>query len=319
MKTRIATIFLAALAALGLVWFFGNASTELETGNAPIAVKITASGDETDSSARTPGQPAQQKEANEQSARKAHSPTANYGPREIMSPYAVVSVMPSKSLDDIRDKFEDHYEEAQNGDADAMLMMFYIARNCSPIGSIGSEEQLEAELVKLNLPAMYAGTARKLFPDCSYVNSHVPETTTPEEWGRQFLNDAAEAGNLLAKLELTMNLTPEEQTYKETASMLEDAVRTNDYRAFYLVSDFYARYHVREGFPENELEYYKWNYLACVHHSACNEEAMRHNLTVQLLPWQVNEIMVAAENIEKRLADPTPFHFDRGRLPHDTD
>ncbi len=170
-----------------------------------------------------------------------------------------------------------------------------------------------------------------LFPDCVYINSHMPIGRN-EAIGRElvdhlapdasssnhWLAQAAAAGFPLAKLRMHTSLNPIEESVHE--ELVDEAIRTRHpdamYYVYQMVAVRVAERFIREGKP---IEYTGiesptievWRYLHCVYHAGCDVARRTQYLESRYLSRDVEAIQKAAERFEKRILDPNPIRIDR--------
>ncbi len=219
------------------------------------------------------------------------------------------------SVSNLRTTFDQHYQAATDGNAKSMLKISYVARNCVFVGKRKSEEDLADIVLTVasgEAPEEMLTGIRSLLPDCSYIASHIPEETSVGDWGYDWLDKAAERGSTIAQLEILNRLDPSNRNYETSKRLLEDAVRTGDYQAFYNTSYFYGQYHNGNGNDVNQVENGKWYYLGCVHHPECDAAILRNNLEKIHYPSDMAEILDFAERWPQIKNQPEPFNFDTG-------
>jgi hypothetical protein len=213
------------------------------------------------------------------------------------------------SVTNPRELFDTHIGQAERGDPDSMLMMAHVADTCSFTGRFKNwDEWVEATPIAKSgqvpddVQEILRATFDRLGGDCSYVNSHAPVDPDygigmwPADWYRK----AAAAGNPIAQLTLLFGAPATEENRHAMATLLEQNIRSRDYRLYHLAAYFLAKYR-----PENDdaATGASWEYLACLHDTQCDAPAMHAWLDEGYSPAMVDQILETATR------------FDQGEVP----
>ncbi len=209
------------------------------------------------------------------------------------------------SVTNPRELFDTHIGQAERGDPDSMLMMAQVAETCSFTGRFKNwDEWVEATPIAKSgqvpddVQEILKATFDRLGGDCSYVNSHAPVDRDYGigMWSADWYRKAAAAGNPIARLTMLWGAEASEENRRAMATLLEENIRSRDYRLYYLAAYFFARYR-----PENDdAEVSRsWWYLACLHDTQCDPAETHQQLDELYSPAMVDQIIEATTRFGK--------------------
>jgi hypothetical protein len=207
-----------------------------------------------------------------------------------------------------RELFDIHIGPAERGNPESMLTMAEVTQTCSFFGSLKTWNELvdlspivQSGQMPTEMQEQFKELFDRLGGDCSYVNSHVPVRHEYGNWAADWYRKAAAAGNPIARLTMLWGVAEaSEENRRAMATLLEENIRSRDYRLYYLAAYFFGRYG-----PENDdaAVARSWSYLACLHDTQCDAAEVRQQLDELYSPAMVDQIIEAATR------------FDQGEVP----
>lgn len=219
------------------------------------------------------------------------------------------ALMGQHAQENLLQVYEVNLGEAEKGDADSMVKVAEVIRNCVDIGSTGSWEAFTASAFYQSgqFPREMEDLYRDLFDeigdDCSQINADKPaQHLTYMSWSNSWYERAAARGNDVAKAELSLQrpeLTTDE--FLEVAEALSEETTSGDHRTFYLVSRLYNYREHSSDLGGNTGA--MWRYVGCLNHRICNPSAMLIELGAQYRPEEVSQIREVAEGFNKHRPD----------------
>lgn len=233
---------------------------------------------------------------------------------DLISPHSGFNATLYYSIPDVLEVFLQNFEKAESGDGDALATLSHVAQYCWLTEGIENEQDVDNLYASGQLTEEFAIAIKAALPPCQSIAAQLAEENFTGKWylqSEQWRNEAMENGNGLAALEHAIH--PKNRDYLKASVLLEDVVRTGDFRAFYQAELFLGAFQ-HERIAErnaafNPVEASTWQYAGCVKDPACDEGVMLKNLELRFVPHELFQIVQAADNIEQRLADPSPFNF----------
>jgi len=222
----------------------------------------------------------------------------------------------------VRTRFDQMFARAQNGEARAKFeinQLLYL--ECSYIEGHKSLEDFKRASVWRDLAESADGDENNLaavmyekrvedFDDCLHVFSHVPHGTTWHEWGRQLLVEAAEAGDLVAGMQLVDGTNALVGFLDDFPEVLNEK---NPYPRMRVFNILASRY---EGnVHEDKLFLFSWYLATCVTDDKCLMAKQLQDIEQSDSGYSIQQIMESYLELEGKLQANLPFSESFGWHP----
>lgn len=194
--------------------------------------------------------------------------------------------------------YRDHIERARSGDADAMLVVADAVFNCTyAAGGRASADHLRDQALITNSEhdelVSLVGECQPIFDDEKKC-SHADPSPRLQEIARQWREQAAAAGNQIARLQV---LVEDGLEMYEAAALADKLVDGLDYRVLDAASRLVGE--TSEIAPDDgDIESEKWAYLSCLHNTECSPKVFRRNLDLGYSPAAVQDIVGFANKFQ---------------------
>lgn len=194
-------------------------------------------------------------------------------------------------------RYASHIQLARDGNSESMIEVADSILNCANAlsGSPHVEDRKNAayELFENAYITQSEYDLRlSLIEECKSVADDLYKASknsidfSPVNVAREWREKAAEAGNSVAQLQRSINVTGD---WKAAGQLLDELLPAQDYRVYYEAATLASRLRPRDGTDEAALN--KWQYLGCSVHPECNTESMRSAFTSYYTPTEVAEIL----------------------------
>ncbi|MEM1433948.1 MAG: hypothetical protein AAGG11_07840 [Pseudomonadota bacterium] len=165
----------------------------------------------------------------------------------------------------------------------------------------------------------FAQELARVTNECAPVLAAVPEGQTASDWQLANLRSAAEQGDPLAALELTIDHDFEYSSYGDVLALAQAAAQTEDYRGYFLVADFLTEFHETDGAPINEPRAMQWSLLGCRRSPLCEPEIFEAQLALDYTPAEVEAFRTFAIEQERSIERGETLEVEAGWLPLNSD
>ena len=207
------------------------------------------------------------------------------------SPYPL-SPTGLRVLTKIRDTFDKNFMKAQDGDARSMFLISQVIENCKyayPHKSLDDFNDSEFAQSGQSLE-IWIEAIRTLFPDCGYVNTHLPEGVLPGDWEEHWLELAAENGYPIAVLDLAAPRGYQDR--KAAQDLVNISIQDEEQRHMALqhAANLVTSTTLKR---DSELTRILWEYLSCKYNTIC-DDALFLGIFRELYPHEVKAISDAS-------------------------
>lgn len=226
------------------------------------------------------------------------------------------------ALNEIERNFEQHYPKYLQGLADSTYVMSVIARHCASLpifepqaGEYKLEElkdRLKSEFNQrpassdedIEFLQYHENVATALVPTCvNFMRAMSSQSRQPYQIQLKLLKDAAEAGHVIAKLELLDGyIKPDIRNYQESAKLLEEIINTRSPRAYQEAIAFFVRFRTEYHQREKGSKVVEWTVAACRKNKLCRLSVLAETLSYAVDPIELHELYQRVENLENKIS-----------------
>lgn len=237
-----------------------------------------------------------------------------------------------RGLTDLAEQLAIAQAAIADGSIDAQFDLARIAANCELAEELNAlaNGTATADAVTLSSPSesltdpRNAGSewtleVERLGNECAAVLEARPAGLSTAEWQVQSLRKAAEQGHPLAMLELVLEHDSTAAPYTKVLDLVQTAVQSDDYRAYFLAADFLNEFHDPAGADINEARAMEWFYLGCRHSPYCEPSILEAQLALDYTPAQIDRFKTFADDAEAAINGDQPIEFEAGWLGLNSD
>ncbi len=213
----------------------------------------------------------------------------------------------------LREAFDDSYDKALSGDADAMLDLRGILPLCMDLVGVDSKDKIRGifdSISRPNMEIVNLMTSMMLFKfeDCQYILSHQPANLDDVfEWSAVLLSDAEASGNVIAKLIVLDSEAWGMENFVERLDLLEKAFQSGNPRVFFQALRLATEYQINGSYSALHTE--MWNLLSCKHDDYCDEAHLRSSMSNYLLPSDTEVLESAVAQFDERMNSKLPINL----------